>query len=91
MEKSHLVPENAPVHKDIGWNEPLFNKHVLGSHGESDVHHDLLPTSRGDVSSLGGGRATPNHHLAKSGVSRCEASDYRAMIQRVNEHFTVGS
>ena len=59
MEKSHLVPENAPVHQDIGWNEPLFNKHVLGRHGESDVHHDHIPTSRGDVSSLGGGRATP--------------------------------
>ena len=30
----------SPLLQDIGWNEPLVNEHVLGPHGEIDVHHD---------------------------------------------------
>ena len=37
-----------------------------------------MPTSRGVKSSFGG--ATPNRHLAKPGIFRCEARDYCAVV-----------
>ena len=46
-------------------------------------------TSRGVKSSFGG--ATPKGHLAKPGISSCEARDYCAVVRRVNKHLTVGS
>ena len=44
-----------------------------------------MQTSRGVKSSFGGGGgggggATPNRHLAKPGISRCEARDYCAVV-----------
>ena len=48
-----------------------------------------MPTLRGVKSSFGG--ATPNRHLAKPGISRCEARDNCAVVKRVNKHLTVGS
>ena len=50
-----------------------------------------MPTSRGVKSSFGGRGATPNRRLAKPGISRCEARDYCAVVERVNKQLTVGS
>ena len=47
-----------------------------------------MPTLRGVKSSFGG--LPPNRRIVKPGVSHSETRDYRAMIQRDNENFTVG-